>query len=291
MTEREPSVFDPDAISARFNRIAPRFDKVSFAHVHVATGLLERMALMQLSPKTVVDAGSGTGFLTSELRRRFRRAELVSLDRSLGMLRRAAKRKRLFAREKHIQGDARAIPLRTDSVDIVVSNLLLPWLGEPDAMFKECARVLKTGGPLLFSSLGPDSFIELRSAWRTCGISDNIPRFIDMHDLGDALLRCGFTDPVLDVETLTVNYSNFRQLWSELRDSGSGNALVPRRGSLTGKGLFRRMESAYRDAQGGDGIRLTLEVVFGHAWAAKPAPVRGSSTEFRVGLGEISRRS
>jgi malonyl-CoA O-methyltransferase len=34
--------------------------------------------------------------------------------------------------------------------------------------------------------------------------------FIDMHDLGDMLVGCGFADPVMDMEVLTLTYDRFR---------------------------------------------------------------------------------
>jgi len=280
---------DKNAIRARFDRNADRFDQAAFVHRRIARGLIERMSPLQLAPELIIDAGSGTGDVARRLRKKFPRSRIVSLDCSSGMLRAAKRAQRIFRPTRLIQADARALPMFDGSVDLITANLLLPWLGEPDRALTEARRVLKPERPFVFSSLGPDSFRELRDAWRSIGIGENVQTFLDMHDLGDALVRAGFRDPVLDVERLTVTYGSFATLWWELRHSGSGNALRGRQKGLSTPRRFRKMEQAFRRAQPGGPIGLTLELVYGHAWAGRREKTHDNTGEYRVDVDEIRR--
>ena len=248
------------------------------------------MAPLRLEPELIVDVGTGTGDVARRLRKKFRRSRVVGIDNSAGMLDEAKRAQRLFARTRLVRADVSRLPLPTNSVDLLTANLLLPWLGEPDRAFAEIQRVLRPERPFLFSSLGPDSFCELRDAWASIGQAISVPAFIDMHDLGDAIIRSGFRDPVLDVEKLTVTYDSFDKLWRDLRSSGSGNSLVGRCKGLTGRGRFRSVEEAVMSAQPSNKIAITLELVFGHAWAGSASATASKRDEFRIEINEIQRR-
>ena len=130
------------------------------------------------------------------------------------------------------------MPLKSQSTAIVWSNLLLHWLDDPLPALAEAHRVLEVGGLLMFSTLGPDSLKELRSAFSD-GYA-HTQRFIDMHDLGDMLVGCGFADPVMDMEVLTLTYDGFDEMLGELRAAGSGCAMKARRHGLTGRQAWAR---------------------------------------------------
>ena len=123
---------------------------------------------------------------------------------------------------RRLAGDAANLPLKSQSTAVVWSNLLLHWLDDPLPALAEAHRVLEVGGLLMFSTLGPDSLKELRSAFAD-GYA-HTQRFIDMHDLGDMLVACGFADPVMDMEVLTLTYDDFDDMLGELRAAGSGCA-------------------------------------------------------------------
>jgi malonyl-CoA O-methyltransferase len=91
-------------------------------------------------------------------------------------------------------------------VDLVFSNATLQWCNDLDRTFAELLRVLRPGGLLMFTTFGPDTLRELRAAWAVADGFTHVSPFLDMHDIGDALVRARFADPVMDAERLTLTY-------------------------------------------------------------------------------------
>jgi malonyl-CoA O-methyltransferase len=146
----------------------------------------------------------------------------------------------------------------------------LQWC-DPDRAFREFARVLRPGGLLLFSSFGPDTLIELRKAWAAVDTRQHVHTFIDMHDLGDAVVRNGLAAPVLDVDRLQLTYSKVGDVIRDLKGIGAQNLAPERPRGLMGKQLFRAFCSAYESAYPGQALPVTYEAVYGHAWAPEQA--------------------
>jgi malonyl-CoA O-methyltransferase len=143
-------------------------------------------------------------------------------------------------------------------------------------------RVLKPGGLMVFSSFGPDTLKELRAAWAEADQQPHVSRFLDMHDVGDAMLAAGLRDPVLDVFRYTLTYSEPRKLLEELRGLGATNADQTRERGLTGKSHYRRMLAAYETMRVDGRIPATWEVISAHAWGPPAGQPR------RVDGGEIA---
>ena len=168
-----------------------------------------------------------------------------------------------------ICADATALPIARSSVSLVWSNLMLQWLHDPLPALKEAHRVLEVGGMLMFSTLGPDTLKELRASLPPSD-AEHLHRFIDMHDLGDALVKAGFADPVMDMDMITVTYAGLDDLLRALRTSGSNNASMHRPRGLVGKGHWQHLRSHYDALRRNDRLPVTVEVVYGHAWKAEP---------------------
>ena len=263
-------------IQRRFDRAAADFADVDFVHAATREGLVARLEPMRLSVKTTLDLGSAAGATGRLLKQRFRRAHVVSLDVSAAMLVQARKDKGRFARASFVQGDAIRLPFADQSFDLVVSNQLLPWVPDPHAVFEEVSRILRKGGLFAFASLGPDSLRELRDAWASVDDDAHVNPFPDMHDIGDSLVRAGLSDPVLDVDRLSVRYENVGKLLDDLTRTGARNALAARSPGLTGKHRFRAMAAALENATPGPGLSLELELVYGHCWGGGPRNDPGS---------------
>lgn len=235
----------------------------------------------------ILDVGSATGSASRELARKYRKSSVISLDLSFGMLEKARKARSRFSRILEIQADAAYLPVVSGSIDLVFSNMLLPWSDDQEALFREIGRVLRKDGLFAFSSLGPDSLRELRDAWGAVDSDDHVNAFLDMHDTGDQLVRAGLRDPVLDVDSLNVVYRSSAALFRDLTAAGARNSLRRRRHTLTGKRRFASMRERLERMLGGGSRPLELELVFGHAWGGGPPLPAG---EYRLDVADIGRR-
>jgi len=272
-------------IRRRFDRAAASFDSADFVHDVTRDGLVARLEPLLLEPTTILDIGSATGATGRLLRKRFKRAHIVSLDLSQKMLTQAKGRKSWFSRASFVQGDAHQLPFANASFDMVVANQLLPWTPEPQPVFEEVARVLKDGGVFAFATLGPDSLCEIGRAWAGVDNGVHVNPFADMHDIGDGIVRAGLRDPVLDVDRLVVAYENASRLFADLTHAGARNSLASRSRGLTGRGRFAAMTTALADDQGK--ITLNLELVYGHCWGAGP---KNDPDNYRIDANRIPRR-
>ncbi len=270
-----------------FDRASTTYDAAAVLQTEVRKLLLGRLDLTALSPGIVLDAGAGTGHASQALKRRYPQAGVLAVDSSLGMLRAAARQRSWWRPFTRICADAAALPLRDGSVDLILSNFMLPW-SDPDAVFDEFRRVLAPRGLLSFTSLGPDTLKELRAAWAQVDSYCRVGHFIDMHDIGDALVRAGFAAPVLDVERYTLTYSDVRGLAADLKAVGARNATAGRLRGLTGPRKFAAMQAAYELHRRDGRLPATYEVVFGQAWA--PIAPRRSAAESSVSLEELKRQ-
>ncbi len=320
---------DKQRLRASFERAAETYDDVAVLQRTIADRLLERLDVVKLKPAVVLDVGCGTGYVTRALARRYPRAQRLALDIAESMVRHArhgfgnriepraaghdsrdgggrAKQdarvegrpgcgfgwRRLFQRRPlHVCGDAEALPLASASVDMVVSNLALQWC-DAQTVFAEFRRVLRPGGLAIFTTFGPDTLREVRGAWQTVDDRPHVHGFLDMHDLGDLLVRSGFAEPVMDVERLTLTYADVLGVLSDLKRLGAHNTARERARGLTGKRRFARFRAAYEAMAQGGRIPATYEAVYGLAWA--PASTRTSHAAdgtVSVPVAELRRRS
>ena len=154
------------------------------------------------------------------------------------------------------------------SVDLVVSNLMLQWCQPLDAAFAEVRRVLKPEGFFAFSTFGPATLQELRAAWAAADDLNHVNHFIDVHDVGEALVRAGLSEPVLDVDRYEATYPDALALMRELKTIGAHNVTAGRPRTLRGRARLARMQHAYEAARRDGLLPATFEVIYGAAWGA-----------------------
>lgn len=266
------SGFSIDKRQARrtFARAADSYDAAAVLQHEIADRMLERLDYVRLQPARILDIGCGTGRASEALLRRYPKAEVVALDFALPMLERTRRRGRWLRRPRCLCGDMDQLPLMGQSFDLVFSNAAIQWSADPAGALSEMHRVLRPGGLLMFSSFGPDTLHELRAAWAEVDGTPHVHRFIDMHDYGDMLVAAGLVDPVMDVERLTLTYSNTDALMRDLKAIGANNAASERARRLTGRERLRALAAAYERFRNPSGrLPATYEVVYGHAWGAE----------------------
>jgi malonyl-CoA O-methyltransferase len=285
------AAFALDTLRVRrsFDRAAATYDTAAVLQAQVRDTLLTRLELTALAPRVVVDAGAGTGHASRALIRRYPKALVIACDSSRPMLQAAGRRQSWLRRFARLCADAAHLPLAEGSVDLILSNLMLQWC-DPDAVFAEFRRVLAPHGLLSFTTLGPDTLLELRSSWGRVDSLTHVNQFTDMHDIGDALVRAGFASPVLDVERYTLSYPNVRRIAADLKETGAHNATMGRPRGLTGRRRFAALETAYEAFRREGRLPATYEVVFGHAWSPGTVARRGGPGGAAVSLDEFKQQ-
>jgi malonyl-CoA O-methyltransferase len=287
VSEAKPPLLDRAAIRRHADRASAGYDAAAVLAARLREDMVRRLEWVAFVPETVLDLGCGTGHGAEALAARWPRARVIALDASPAMLAEASRRDGAARIELRL-AEAESIPLPDVSVDLVFSNLLLPWCEDIDAVFAEVARVLKPRGLFTFTTFGPDTLVELRTAWRAVDREAALHPFTDMHDLGDGLVRAGFAEPVLDVSRFTLTYPDAVALLRDLRATGSQGAATGRARGLTGRGRLRAMEEAYETFRSGGRLPASYEVVFGQAWGAIARSA--SNGEFAIPVEAISRR-
>jgi malonyl-CoA O-methyltransferase len=286
---------DPRQVRRAFGRAARSYEQHDVLQREVQKQLLERLDFYLEQPQRVLDLGAGTGRGSALLKQRYPKADVIALDLAAPMLREAKKHASWRRPLLRVCGNANQLPLADHSIDVLHSNLCIQWCDDAAALFAECVRVLKPGGFLAMSTFGPDTLRELRAAWADSDQQPHVGRFLDMHDLGDAMIAGGLRDPVLDVDRYTLTYADPAGLLRDLKGLGATNADATRQRGLTGKTHYRRMLDAYEKLRVDGRIPATWEVVTIHAWgppAGQPrrAPGGGEVASFSVDQLRRSRR-
>jgi len=274
----DPLAVDKRLLRRSFERAAAGYDAAAVLQNEVCRRMLARLDYIKLDPATILDAGSGTGNAVNGLLARYARARVIALDLALAMARRAGARRPWWRallglggpRLAAVCGDLEQLPLAPACAGMIWSNLAFQWSNEPQRMFAEMHRVLAPGGLLLFSTFGPDTLKELRAAFGSVDRHTHVHRFTDMHDVGDLLVACGFADPVMDMEIITLTYADVRELMRDLKAIGAHNVTRGRPATLAGKSLLAKVARNYEPARREGRLPATFEVIYGHAW--KPAP-------------------
>jgi malonyl-CoA O-methyltransferase len=301
VTREAPAARVPTRVATvqrQFDARAVRFADHAALPTEIARRMLERLDYIRLAPARVLDVGCGAGGTRPVLAARYPHADWVGIDVSERMLRAGptplspgARVRRWFGgrRDLRVVGDGGRLPLADDSVDLVLSNLMLHWHPQPHQVLPEWKRVLRVDGLLMFSCFGPDTLKELRAAALEALPQARPMPFVDMHDFGDMMVASGFETPVMDVEVLTLTFPTAESLLAEARALG-GNPRSDRWPALPSTRQARTLLSTLEARRGADGrIPLTFEIAYGHAWKPRPK-VEGVGIPLDVVRAELAGR-
>jgi len=251
-----------------FASAAKTYDEAAVLQREVADRLLERLDYIKQVPQVILDVGCGTGYSTRLLAKKYPQAFVAGFDITHPMLIRANNKRRWFRRgPAYATADAHTIPIKSNSVDLIFSNLALQWCDQA-SVFNEFARVLKPGGLVMFTTFGPDTLMELRMAWASVDDYPHVHDFLDMHNIGDDLVHGKLSEPVMDKEMITLTYQTVAGMLKDLRQIGANNAVKNRFAGLTGKHRFARFTDAYKKLAVDNRIPASYEIVYGQAWGA-----------------------
>lgn len=262
--------FDKQRVRRAFDRAADSYQQFAVLQAEVCKRLLEKLDVVKIAPQMILDAGTGTGSAIPSLFARYKKAQLVTLDLSENMLQKANQHSSFLRAPQAVCADIERLPFADNSFDLVFSSLSMQWCNDLNAALLEAKRVLKPGGLYVFTTFGPDTLKELRSSWSEVDAASHVNQFIDMHDIGDALLRDGFSQPVMEAEMLTLTYDSVDALMHDLKAIGANvtasASQKDRVKGLGGKSMLQRVRQNYEKYRCDGLLPASYEVVYGHAW-------------------------
>ncbi len=241
-----------------FNKASNNYDDHAFLQKEIAVRLDQKLNAISSKTDIILDLGAGTGLLSQQLTKRFSNSKIICLDFAQQSLKHNSSSSKICA-------NANYLPLLNNSVDMITSNLMMQWCPDLNTLFSECFRVLKNNGLFLFSTFGPDTLKELKKSWSIVDDKIHVNTFIDMHNIGDQMLKNGFQNPVMEMETLTLTYQTVIDLLRDLKAIGA-QTVAKRSKPLTGKNKFQLMIKMYDSYKSNGKLPATYEVIYGHAW-------------------------
>jgi len=246
-------------IRQSFSAAAASYDAMARLQKQVAVDLLHQSE-MPTSAQTVLDLGCGTGFLTEKLADHVAVENLFALDIALPMLHRARQRPAL-TRCHHICADAEALPFVDNQFDWIYSSLALQWCADLHSVFKGFQRCLKTSGKLAFSTFGPASLKELKTAWKQVDEAVHVNDFYPSGRIKMDLQRAGFTSIHLNSRLYTLSYRDVWALMRELKGIGAQHVNGRQSQRLITRKHIDQMIAAYPKQFNGD-IIASYEIFF-----------------------------
>ena len=254
-------------ISKAFSKHAEEYERAAKVQQEIGERLFERLHYLKIAPQRILDLGCGPGSFSKELSLLYPKAQIIGLDLVPGMLALASKKQTWRRKWSLVAADMRHMPFATGMFDLVFTNQVIHWANPLAQVFREINRVMNVNGCLMFTTLGPDTFKELKMAWSGANHYAHVNEFSDMHDIGDSLMAEHFLDPVMDMELLSVQYETLPKLIAALRAQGVRNINPERNHGLTGRTAWQQFEKNYAGLIADNGkYPLTYEVVYGHAW-------------------------
>lgn len=280
-----PQIFDRNLLFRRQSRVAANAGAHDFLLARIAEDFAERLGIVQREFPVVADIGAHHGPIGRALLATAAPHSLISLENSGGLLRQCA--------GVRVKGDAEALPLAPDSINLAVSALALHLVNDLPGALIQIRRALKPDGLLMAAVLGGSTLRELREAWLVAeaeisgGASPRVAPFADVRDLGGLLQRAGYALPVVDSETVTVTYATPLALMQELKAMGVSNMLSERSRRPVTRGLLLRAAEVYaeRFALANGRVPATFEIITLTAWVphdSQPKPLRPGSATSRL---------
>jgi len=281
-TPEKVQTFDQQRVRRAFDRAADSYQQFAVLQAEVCNRLLEKLDVVKIKPQMILDAGTGTGSAIPSLFARYKKAQLITLDLSENMLKKANQHGNFLRAPQAVCGDIEQLPFADNSFDLVFSSLSMQWCNDLNAALLEAKRVLKPGGLYVFTTFGPDTLKELRQSWSSIDAQHHVNQFIDMHDIGDALLQDGFAEPVMEAEILTLTYDSVDALMHDLKAIGANVTANTLSGGhvkgLGGKAMLQHVRQNYEKFRQHDVLPATYEVIYGHAWKPVIAPSKADSS-------------
>lgn len=257
---QQAPLLDKKKIALSFGRAAATYDSVAQLQRDVGTALLQYLPDELPANARVLDLGSGTGFFTARLHRKYPATQIIGVDIAQGMLQ--------FARTTHaseiywLGGDAENLPLADQSIDVIFSSLAIQWCNNLPQLMTELQRVLKPGGKLLIATLGPATLHELKAAWQQVDNYVHVNRFAPPTEIAAAVERSGLQLVQLNQRELTLYFARVNDLTRELKALGAHNINNGKPEGLTSRARLAEFKQAYEVFRAAQGLPASYDVIY-----------------------------
>ncbi len=245
-----------------FDNKAHSYEKYSVVQQEVSRRLIERIKLLKCSPQNILDIGSGTGNLSEQLKLNFKKSNIFCLDISEKMLNKCKSKNFDLST---ICADTEFLPIKPFTFDLIISSFTFQWCKNLKKVFSDIKKLLTDKGVFIFSTVGPDTLIEVKNIFKEIDDDQHVNEFLDMHIIGDLLLSLNFSDPVMDVEKLTIEYKSFERLLAALRGTGT-NIVISDEKKSKNKKIISKLKQIYKTKSEKDLFPVTYEVIYAIAW-------------------------
>ena len=253
-------VVDKARIKRSFAAASVTYDSVAGLQRTVGRELLHSINATQLTG-TLLDLGCGTGFLTGELLAHSNHETIIALDIALSMLQTTQGKLANQNTISYVCADAEHLPLAGQTIDSIFSNLALQWCNNLEAVFTDIKRALKPDGQLVFSTFGPQTLHELKSAWASVDSYNHVNAFYSEAQLKQFLQQAGFKNSQIKRTLYISPYDSVWTLMQELKNLGAHHVIAGRNKKITTKTAMQQMISAYEKHKVSGQIPATFEVI------------------------------
>lgn len=284
----DPRALDAAALTRHARRLALA-QEPPWLHLDVAARMAERLPIIKLKPQRVLQWSAFLGAADALLATQYPQAEQLCVEPSPALLARSeAAHKRAWWQVLRGGAQTQIVPpgqVAAGQAELVWANMCLHASPDLVAALAAWHAALAVDGFVMFSCLGPDSFVELRPIFARMAWGPTAPQWWDMHDIGDAMVTAGFADPVMDQERISLTWADGEALLKDLRALG-GNLAPERFTGCRGRAWRAKLLTELEALRAADGrLKLSLELVYGHAF--KPKPKIRVSAETTLSLEEM----
>lgn len=182
-----------------FDRVGNELESVQKEVLHPEIYREKLVSLLPLNSETILDAGCGTGQFVPYLLSRTK--NVIGVDSSSKMIEIAGKN---FARNKNVSfqvSSLEALPLADESIDAIVTSMVLHHISNPPLVLKEFHRILKPDGTICIVDLEKHDEEFMRNNYADLWLG------FDKSLLSEWLNLSGFV--IEDIEVMPANSAPF----------------------------------------------------------------------------------